>query len=407
VTRFEHMFAHVLPPRVYWASAFAAIVVSYLLCFAVEAAIRAAGEQPEDVFAFHHIVVLGCLAGYGFWRGFFHPAANPAYAAWLTTTPWTPEKPLPAGPVLLVWQDAVIVVILSCAAALTVQRWSTAILWLPLVFLGAYVLTLVMSNLQVGERRSLVVVAAAWLTLPLAIGRPGSEGSPLATPTLAAWGLAAVAYGGTVWGVRRAMRSFPWDDSDAGIATTILGVGAAPPLIVPPRIHWDAVDRLSPLGTSTVLTIAGLGGWLCFTTTECYVRLSPRPPDAPSASQVALVAAVVLSAARVARYVVGHVPPLSVIGRLKTARLINMGYDKVFLAPALAVLTAVVMPRTLELVGVPTPLIAAATAVVMLGCAFGIGPSLREWHLTGQFRMKLSPQRETRGRAEAASRPIR
>jgi hypothetical protein len=115
----------------------------------------------------------------------------------------------------------------------------------------------------------------------------------------------------------------------------------------------------------------------------------------------------VLSAARVARYVVGHVPPLSVIGRLKTARLINMGYDKVFLAPALAVLTAVVMPRTLELVGVPTPLIAAATAVVMLGCAFGIGPSLREWHLTGQFRMKLSPQRETRGRAEAASRPIR
>src|SRR5262249_55837152 len=46
----------------------------------------------------------------------FHPACNPAYSAWLEMSPWTAAKPLPVGPVHLVWQDAVVV---GSLAALT------------------------------------------------------------------------------------------------------------------------------------------------------------------------------------------------------------------------------------------------------------------------------------------------
>ena len=62
------------------------------------------------------ILVIATIA-YAFhrlWR--FHPACNQAYAAWLKSTPWTANKPLPLGPVHWVWQDAVVLGTLTAIA---------------------------------------------------------------------------------------------------------------------------------------------------------------------------------------------------------------------------------------------------------------------------------------------------
>src|SRR5436190_19696300 len=46
----------------------------------------------------------------------FHPACYPGYAGWLKQTPWTPDRPLPLGPVHPVWQDAVILALIGAVA---------------------------------------------------------------------------------------------------------------------------------------------------------------------------------------------------------------------------------------------------------------------------------------------------
>src|SRR6266487_2602254 len=56
----------------------------------------------------------GVYALYRLWR--FHPACNQPYAAWLKLSPWTADKPLPLGPIHLVWQDAVVVGALTALA---------------------------------------------------------------------------------------------------------------------------------------------------------------------------------------------------------------------------------------------------------------------------------------------------
>src|SRR5204863_8599243 len=64
------------------------------------------------------IVILGAAAvvyaAFRLWR--FHPACNPAYSAWLQMSPWTASKPLPVGPIHLVWQDAFVVGALAALA---------------------------------------------------------------------------------------------------------------------------------------------------------------------------------------------------------------------------------------------------------------------------------------------------
>jgi hypothetical protein len=50
-------------------------------------------------------------AAYGAYRAmYFHPANRNHYRSWLETTPWRHPKPLPFGPVSLVWQDVPVLV---------------------------------------------------------------------------------------------------------------------------------------------------------------------------------------------------------------------------------------------------------------------------------------------------------
>src|SRR5258708_916362 len=59
-------------------------------------------EQTQRAF----VIILTLYAIlHGVFRAWvFHPGVRPEYRRWLNGTPWTSRKPLPLGPVQLVWQ---------------------------------------------------------------------------------------------------------------------------------------------------------------------------------------------------------------------------------------------------------------------------------------------------------------
>jgi hypothetical protein len=94
-----------------------------------------------------------------------------------------------------------------------------------------------------------------------------------------------------------------------------------------------------------------------------------------------------LVAGRLVTYLTGHKPPINFWGRLWTFRWIIPGHDKVFLGPLAAVLIGVLLPHVSVGHGLaPEIALPASLSVALLAC-FCIGPSLLDWHLTGQHRL--------------------
>ena len=75
-------------------------------------------DMQEMVVSRNFILAMaaGCYAVYRLVR--FHPVCNRGYRAWMTLSPWTADKPLPLGPVHLVWQDAIVI-----GALTTIAGW--------------------------------------------------------------------------------------------------------------------------------------------------------------------------------------------------------------------------------------------------------------------------------------------
>src|SRR5262249_12737878 len=136
-------------------------------------------------------------AGYGIYRAIrFHPAARPDYAAWLARTPWTPARPLPDGPVLLVAPDAFVLAVFLGPVWLVFGREA----W-PVVpaFALAYLLVLASLLYKTGGR------AAAYLSW---FGVGGAV--LLGHLPAAVLGLAVATYAVAAVGFRRSLDRFPW-----------------------------------------------------------------------------------------------------------------------------------------------------------------------------------------------------
>src|SRR4051794_3175520 len=54
------------------------------------------------------------MGWYGAYRALkFHPVVHSKYRQWLELSPWTNRLPLPLGPVMFVWQDALLIAAVS------------------------------------------------------------------------------------------------------------------------------------------------------------------------------------------------------------------------------------------------------------------------------------------------------
>jgi hypothetical protein len=94
------------------------------------------GFADENMFrVFRFIWLTICAGGYGIYRiAAFHPVVNPNYRAWLEQTPWTPDKPLPCGPLQLVPQDLIVV----CGLVALYRSPSIWMLYFPTIFLVGF-----------------------------------------------------------------------------------------------------------------------------------------------------------------------------------------------------------------------------------------------------------------------------
>ena len=154
-------------------------------------------DSVVGVLQIRDSLILMSASGYAAFRVCaFHPIFRPKYRAWLELMPWTADKPLPLGPVTLVVQDLVMLVLMR-AILHDYQMLETS---LPLVFLYSYVAVATAAIWASGERG---------IGLVLLFGGGAAIRSDWWTPWAALLVLAAC-YGVVIYGMRRSLLAFPW-----------------------------------------------------------------------------------------------------------------------------------------------------------------------------------------------------
>jgi hypothetical protein len=315
------------------------------------------------------------MVAYGIWRAAaFHPLFRPKYRAWLEQTPWTSASPLPLGPIHLVWQDILVVGLLSaCLHGTPCGR-----IWVLEAFLIAHQATIAVSF---------------WLTGPWWMGYVVVFALGLAVRLfpwpLACVGVLAILCVLTAIGCRLALARFPWQEcplleawnrqcstDPAARRKSLLGWPYGQLAAVPPERQVRRRDGLlGPL----------LAAWWI------YIAASTMEPK-DRIDFVNLVFLGVSAAAVWGRVMIYTLPwhwPISVWGRIATGRWIIPGYDYVFLAPLCTLCVALacfrlglaIGPGSWQLVFCP-----AATAAVLI-VALNMSPSLGHWRLTGHHRI--------------------
>lgn len=340
----------------------------YLFALAVSWALL--GKLPDDeilkVTFFPHVMAAFFYGVYRVLR--FHPVIRPPYRDWLARSPWSPGRPLPDGPVLLVPQDLVVAAVLGGPAYLVFgpTTWSL----FPSFALG-YLAALGFVLLATGPR------IAAYLVLFGVVGLVGFAHEPVVVV-----GIAAETYLVAAGAFRLSLHSFPWEPREEAVAR---------------KRVWEArwlgwpFDRLAPLAALPVLrwwegpVLGLLIGCGIYAVEFQFDRRIPAPAD----QRTPLVPfAVMLAAfARLVSYMFGHLPPISFWGRFATGRLVIPKYDVIFVAPLLAVVTITFGPGWLAEEGISASAavaIAAGTAATILAV---VGPDRGRWQLTAPARL--------------------
>lgn len=306
----------------------------------------------------------------------FHPACSPGYAAWLKLSPWTPNRPLPFGPVHPVWQDAIVVGVIV-AVAQWHARLNPAI---PALSFGL-VYFVGMSFLLVYTRqwKSSIALAFLWPAMIL----PAVQGWPMIA--------LAVAIIAVVWhGHRMSLKAFPWDFIAAQPrGTSLLQIDIGLPNqdyhLRNSNVGWPFAS-LSPklrspaIPLSAGLTISLLFGWWLYC---ILVRFKVHPFP-----EMILAFAIFAALVRLMIYCGGVANSFNVWGRIASGRLIVPRYDQVFLAPIAAILLAL-----FGAVGIRRAEMSSASLVCALGAVVAFivlcgGPSLKKWLLTAQHRFR-------------------
>ncbi len=334
-----------------------------------------AGEVP---FYLHTGWCAAAACVYGVFRAtYFHPIASRAYGRWLAVSPWEYGQPLPAGPLNLVWQDAAVIAVMTAIALLPPAEPGYSLL-VAAGFLTFYSGRLCLTALG---------LRASW---PLFIWA-----------LLAGGGLLVVAYPIGVLGVsvlmllparaaiRVALRDFPNSRAVRQRLTVDKECRAEKSEA---EVLWPASPAtpdlwLFDLRPSEVLMFSLAVGWILFA-----VALLPDDPSMhqrPPHWTFYGFAAIVLIAVRLLVYCVGHLPPISLLGRLATRRPIIPGYDQVLVAPLAGGICAVALPIGLLAAGASEAVACGVSATVTAWLVLGLPPRWQEWHYRGHFRVPL------------------
>jgi hypothetical protein len=313
-----------------------------------------------------------------------HPLFDPAYRQWLERTPWDYRKRLPKGPVHLVWEDAALTAVPMLLLWIIYPRISPLVaVW---VFAAAYLLG---------------VWIALWVTGPgpyaFAVGFGAGAVLVLLKHPAVAWsamaGLLVVAH----LGLRRSLAAFPWDMDRLRARLRDYEINSGRQRPPEESLGWP-FDRIGPhrpdprVGCPHAVLVSLLVGWLLYAIDFAIGPVQGQP----AASLFAFLLSVSLGpVTRLATYVQRTRPPFNLWGRVARLRWLLCRYDLVFVAPVLAVATALLLPL-LYVWGVSKEQALPACTALALLALLATGPRLRRWKLTAP--MQLVPGGENRQR---------
>jgi hypothetical protein len=335
--------------------------------------------------------ILGTAAGfyalYRLWR--FHPACNSAYAGWLKTSPWTPQKPLPLGPVHPVWQDAVVLGAMTAFA----QWYAHVDPDLPVIVFG--LVYLVAMTLLLAFTRTWIPCLLLGFIWP-APALPMMRG----WPTL---GIIAALVAVIWYGHRKSLHAFPWkrtepNPPESRRANQRKSIGemeiridglSNTPAVRTPDLGWPFL-WLSPkiecksVSAATSLCLSALLGWWTYCAIVGF--------EIPSSPAAILVFAAMAALVRFAIYCSGLGPSFNLWGRLASGRIIVPGFDQVVVTPLIVLALAIAGGVAIQHSGSWYPMASACVVGLIWFALLGGGPTMRKWILTGQHRYR-SPAR--------------
>jgi len=340
-------------------------------------------------------VILGAVSFALFRLTRFHPAFHPRYAAWLRSSPWTWNRPLPLGPILLVWQDVFVIAVLAGVA------WcvhATAA-FVPITFGLSYLIGL---NIAMAVTRTwlpCLLMAFLWPALFLTQDKDFPTGCIVA-------GLVIVAWAGT----RFSLRTFPWSrnelesmrDSAPNLAKSLASAEIRLPgseksvwaqvsnlgwpfNALSPKAKYYSIPRLASISLSLLL------GWWVYCVTVAF--------ESSIVPAAILFFAIFAAFIRLVLYCNGLRTPFNIWGRLATGRLIIPGFDRVFVTPLTAIGIAIAGGVVISHFDPSSPAIGAGLLALILYILLEGGPTMREWRLTGSHEHRPPTLREINRRA--------
>jgi hypothetical protein len=302
----------------------------------------------------------------------FHPAFQTAYRTWLESTPWNNRKPLPLGPVELVFQDALVLgPLILLSAALPQPHAMSLLAAFLLCHLGA-------------------IIVCLWLTHIRVIGYLSAFGLGFAVKLwhqpIECVAMAALVYLVAYEGLVQSLDRFPWAPrrlSKLNADLTTAGQEREPCGWPHDRMLGEIV---SAKGLSRIDAVVGcaLASWWA------YVLASFIPTERERTGFLLATSAFayyLFPLIRLALYVQGYQAPISLWGRLCTLRWIIPGYDHVFVGPICALIAGPTVLGSLRAAGCPLDACIVIGTGTTAAVALVAPPRLARWRLTGQHRI--------------------
>lgn len=200
---------------------------------------------------------------------------------------------------------------------------------------------------------------------------------------------AAATYIIAFYGLRCALVHFPWDSSwpqERRNGVPFPDVSSKKRLSLgwpfgwmSPKIPKDMIYQ-----RRDVVLMGLLAGWWVYVLGSLVSNLEERRPFLAIFPWGILIFAVVT---RLITYLTGFSPPISLVGRFATGRLIVPGFDQVFVAPLLAFLFGSSMMFLIPFANLNAEYWYPITFAAIWIIAWGLGPDFKTWTLTGNHRI--------------------
>jgi hypothetical protein len=318
------------------------------------------------------LLFTGGAVGYALYRvATTYPRAELPYGKWLRTTPWDHTKALPLGPVHLVWQDLLALLLLEASIRYTFPGFPLGLA--TLFFLVTHVLFIV--PILSSKQRVIAAILSTGTPLVLCF-MPGPYGKLL--------GIAGLAVIGQI-GLRHWLAGFRNELFVDAVREPIAKV-------------FDLNFRESqPFFRNE--TFVSISMWVYAICSLIEFAGRPAKIGVAELKVAVLVQSLLLYPIflRILRYISTHHPPLSLAWRFRNGLLIPR-YDKVFLAPIVIALFVILGPTVLHQLGLSAGVAISLVTLIALFANRYAGPSFRDWQLTGFHSISLdaTPTREFR-----------